>query len=241
MYTQSVKRAVTGPNEDPTARPGDLEVRVTPGLTDYEAATAWMETRAAAIRAGTQAECLWLVEHPPLYTAGTSAKMTDLRAPDRFPVYRSARGGQLTYHGPGQRVGYVMIDLTRRGRDVRRFVHDLEAWLMETLSAFGIDARTHADRVGVWVDRTEPGGPAREDKIAAIGVRIRRWVSFHGIALNVEPTLEHFDGIVPCGISAAGLGVTSLVDLGHPVTMDEVDTVLIDTFKRRFAPDGDAA
>ncbi|MEO0319524.1 MAG: lipoyl(octanoyl) transferase LipB [Pseudomonadota bacterium] len=232
MYTQTVKRAVTGPS--PATAP--LEVRVTGGLTDYETAVDWMETRAAAIRAGTAAECLWLVEHPPLYTAGTSAKMTDLRAPDRFPVYRSARGGQFTYHGPGQRVAYVMIDLTRRGRDVRRFVRDLEGWLMDTLAAFNIDSRTHPDRVGVWVDRTEPGGPAREDKIAAIGVRIRRWVSFHGIALNVEPELSHFDGIVPCGISADGLGVTSLVDLGHPVTMDEVDGVLINQFRQRFAP-----
>ncbi|MEL6507154.1 MAG: lipoyl(octanoyl) transferase LipB [Pseudomonadota bacterium] len=232
MYTQTVKRAVTGPS--PATAP--LEVRVTGGLTDYETAVDWMETRAAAIRAGTAAECLWLVEHPPLYTAGTSAKMTDLRAPDRFPVYRSARGGQFTYHGPGQRVAYVMIDLTRRGRDVRRFVRDLEGWLMDTLAAFNIDSRTHPDRVGVWVDRTQPGGPAREDKIAAIGVRIRRWVSFHGIALNVEPELSHFDGIVPCGISADGLGVTSLVDLGHPVTMDEVDGVLINQFRQRFAP-----
>lgn len=232
MYRQTVKRAVTGPS--PATAP--LEVRVTGGLTDYETAVDWMETRAAAIRAGTAAECLWLVEHPPLYTAGTSAKMTDLRAPDRFPVYRSARGGQFTYHGPGQRVAYVMIDLTRRGRDVRRFVRDLEGWLMDTLAAFNIDSRTHPDRVGVWVDRTQPGGPAREDKIAAIGVRIRRWVSFHGIALNVEPELSHFDGIVPCGISADGLGVTSLVDLGHPVTMDEVDGVLINQFRQRFAP-----
>ena len=213
-----------------------IEVRVSRGLTDYPEAVQFMEDRAAAIHAGTAAECLWLVEHPPLYTAGTSARPDDLRDKDRFPVYRSARGGQYTYHGPGQRVAYVMLDLTRRGRDVRRFVQGLEAWLIATLAAFNIDGETRDGRVGVWVRRAGPAPSSGEDKIAAIGVRIRRWVSFHGIALNIEPELNHFTGIVPCGIAEDGLGVTSLVNLGRPVTMDEVDAVLINEFAALFGP-----
>ena len=220
--------------EQPLLGNQPIDLLISPGLTGYGAATAFMEQRVADIRLGTARECLWLVEHPALYTAGTSAKPGDLRDEARFPVYRSARGGQYTYHGPGQRVAYVMLDLTLRGRDVRRFVHTLEQWLINSLKAFNIDGETRDGRVGVWVDRTEPGLPSREDKIAAIGVRIRRWVSFHGIALNVEPDLSHFTGIVPCGIAEPGLGVTSLVDLGLPVTMDEADAALITAFEHLF-------
>ena len=203
------------------------------GLTDYRRAEAEMEARAADIRAGTAEEAVWLVEHPPLYTAGTSARIEDLRAPDRFPVYATKRGGQYTYHGPGQRVVYVMLDVAARGRDVRAFVSALEDWVIATLAEFGIRGDTRPDRVGVWVVRPEkaplPDGTPREDKIAAIGIRLRRWVSFHGIAINVEPDLNHFDGIVPCGIS--GHGVTSLVDLGLPVTMGDLDLALRRTFE----------
>ena len=212
-----------------------VEWRVSSGLTDYEEAVAFMEKRAGEIHRGEAAECIWLLEHPALYTAGTSAKAQDLLSSD-FPVYPSARGGQYTYHGPGQRVVYVMLDLTKRGRDVRKFVQGLEELVISTLGTFNIDAEQRAGRVGVWVDRTQPGGPTREDKIAAIGVRIRRWVSFHGISINVEPDLSHFSGIVPCGIDEQGLGVTSMVDLGLPVTMDELDAALQDSFATIFAP-----
>jgi len=198
------------------------------GLVDYEAACARMEERAAAIRAGEARELVWLLEHPPLYTAGTSAKESDLLAPKRFPVYRSPRGGQYTYHGPGQRVVYPMLDLKRRGADLRRYIHDLERWLIATLARFGIEGETHADRIGVWA-RMEDGSEA---KIAAIGVRVRRWVSFHGIALNVRPDLEHFSGIVPCGIGH--LGVTSMAALGVNAAMEEVDAVLQSTFLEIF-------
>jgi lipoyl(octanoyl) transferase len=209
-------------------------------LQPYEAAVAAMEARAEAIAAGHAPELVWLLEHPPLYTAGTSAKASDL-LDARFPVHRSARGGQLTYHGPGQRVAYLMLDLSRRRRDVRGFVGAVEAWLIDALAAFNVRGETRADRVGVWVDRTAPGAPHREDKIAAIGIRIRRWVSFHGIALNVEPDLSHFSGIVPCGVSAPGFGVTSLVDLGLPVTMDDADAALEAAFHRQFGPTRRAA
>jgi len=206
------------------------------GLIPYDSAVAAMEARVAAIRAGEAPELVWLLEHPPLYTGGTSADAADLKAPDRFPVYRSSRGGQYTYHGPGQRVAYVMLDLESRGRDVRAFVGGLEAWLIGALAAFALKGETRADRVGVWIDRTRPGGPRREDKIAAIGVRIRRWVSFHGVALNVEPDLTHFSGIVPCGIDAPEYGVTSLVDLGLPVTISDADAALRDSFEKIFGP-----
>ena len=203
------------------------------GLTPYEDAVTTMEARAAAIRAGEAAEAIWLVEHPPLYTAGTSAQPGDLTAPNRFPVHATGRGGQYTYHGPGQRVAYVMLDLSARGRDVRAFVTALERWVIATLGEFGLSGHTHPDRVGVWIPRPEkpplPDGTPREDKIAAIGIRLRRWVSFHGISINHDPDLEHFSGIVPCGIT--GHGVTSLVDLGLPVTMDDLDLAL----KRSFA------
>ncbi|GJE34994.1 Octanoyltransferase [Methylobacterium oxalidis] len=197
----------------------------------YEAAVAEMEARAEAIRAGGAPECVWLLEHPPLYTAGTSAREADLVEPGRFPVHRTGRGGQFTYHGPGQRVAYVMLDLTRRRADLRAYVAALETWIIATLDAFNVRAERREDRVGVWVRRPEKGEGA-EDKIAAIGIRVRRWVSFHGISLNVEPDLAHFSGIVPCGIR--GHGVTSLVDLGHPVSLPEVDMQLRAAFEAVF-------
>ncbi|KRE13251.1 lipoate--protein ligase [Bosea sp. Root483D1] len=199
----------------------------------YEAAVAEMEARAALIADGVARERVWLVEHPALYTAGTSAKDADLLTPERFPVHQTGRGGQFTYHGPGQRVAYVMLDLKRREPDLRRFVSALEAWLIGTLAAFNVRGERREERVGVWVRRPEKGVDA-EDKIAALGIRVRRWVSFHGISLNVEPELAHFDGIVPCGVSDQG--VTSLVDLGLAVTMPEVDSALRAKFEQIFGP-----
>ncbi|WP_296598997.1 lipoyl(octanoyl) transferase LipB [Phenylobacterium sp.] len=198
----------------------------------YPEAVAAMEARAAAIAAGEAGELVWLLEHPPLYTAGVSAKAADLIDPDRFPVFESGRGGQYTYHGPGQRVAYVMLDLTTRGRDVRAFVAALEAWVIGALDAFNVKGEVREGRVGVWVERRQPGAPVREDKIAAIGVKLRKWVSFHGVSLNVEPDLGHFGGIVPCGVTEHG--VTSLVDLGLPVTMDEADEALKSSFREVF-------
>ncbi len=216
-----------------------VEWIITDGLTDYRSAEAWMEARATAIAAGGAKECIWLVEHPPLYTAGTSAKAEDLTEPDRFPVYPTRRGGQYTYHGPGQRVAYVMLDVAARGRDVRCFVRQLENWVIATLDQFNLRGEIRPGRVGVWVQRPEkpaqPDGSPAEDKIAAIGIRLRKWVSFHGISINVEPDLSHFSGIVPCGITTHG--VTSLVDLGLPVTMDDVDLALRATFEDVFASD----
>ena len=211
---------------------------ISDGLTDYDEALAFMEARVAAIREGTANELVWLVEHPSLYTAGTSAQSADLLTPDRFPVFNTGRGGEYTYHGPGQRVAYVMLDLKRRREDVRAFVTALEQWIVETLAQFNVKGERRADRVGVWVVRPEKpllaNGGMCEDKIAAIGIRLRRWVSFHGIAINVEPELEHFGGIVPCGI--ADYGVTSLVDLGLPVTMGDVDVALGRAFENVFGP-----
>ncbi|MEM9377683.1 MAG: lipoyl(octanoyl) transferase LipB [Pseudomonadota bacterium] len=201
----------------------------------YTLARAAMEARAVAIRAEAASEIVWLLEHPPLYTAGTSAKREDLRSPDRFPVYRAGRGGEYTYHGPGQRIAYVLLDLTRRGRDVRAFVGGLESWIITALSVFNVDAEVRPGRVGVWVDRTQPGGALREDKIAAIGIRIKRWVSFHGISLNVDPDLEHFSGITPCGIEDPRYGVTSLVDLGRPIAMADADAALKQAFETVFS------
>ena len=198
----------------------------------YLEAVEAMEARVEAISAGQAGELVWLLEHPPLYTAGVSAKPADLLDPGRFPVFASARGGQYTYHGPGQRVAYVMLDLRRRGRDVGAFVRALEAWIIGALADFNVAGQVRPGRVGVWVERKTPGLPPREDKIAAIGVKLRRWVSFHGISLNVEPDLSHFEGIVPCGIQAHG--VTSLVDLGLPVSMDEADAALKASFERVF-------
>lgn len=203
-------------------------------LTAYPEAVATMEARATAIAEGRACEAVWLVEHPPLYTAGTSARDGDL-LDQRFPVYRSGRGGQFTYHGPGQRVAYVMLDLQRRRPDLRAFVGALEAWIIATLAAFNVRAERRDDRIGVWVPRPDKAAGA-EDKIAAIGIRVRRWVTFHGIALNVDPDLAHFSGIVPCGIRTPQFGVTSLVDLGLPVTMPEVDAILRRQFERVFGP-----
>lgn len=224
----------------------DAEARQAP-MTDwiisdapvaYPEALAAMEARVAAIHAGTAPEAVWLLEHPPLYTAGTSADPADLTDPDRFPVFTAGRGGQYTYHGPGQRVVYVMLDLGRRGRDVRAFVAALEGWVIDVLAAFGVRGEIRDGRVGVWVTRPEkppgPGGAPAEDKVAAIGIRLRRWISFHGLSINVEPDLAHFDGIVPCGIRDHG--VTSLVDLGLPVTMEDVDLALRRGFEARFGP-----
>ena len=216
------------------AAPGQpaVEWRIAEGLTPYEAAVAFMEARAEAIADGTALELVWLVEHPPLYTAGTSAQDGDLREA-RFPVHRTGRGGQFTYHGPGQRVAYVMLDLKRRTPDVRAFVASLEDWITATLAAYNIRGERREDRVGVWVKRPDKGD-GFEDKIAAIGIRLRRWVTFHGIAINIEPELDHFSGIVPCGISVQKYGVTSLVDLGLPVTMPEVDMALRAAFEEIF-------
>ncbi|HEX4183033.1 MAG TPA: lipoyl(octanoyl) transferase LipB [Caulobacteraceae bacterium] len=204
----------------------------------YPDAVAAMEARAKAIAEGQAGELVWLLEHPPLYTAGVSAKPADLLDPDRFPVFASARGGQYTYHGPGQRVAYVMLDLRRRGRDVGAFVRSLEAWIIGALARFNVEGEVRPGRVGVWVERKAPGLLTREDKIAAIGVKLRRWVSFHGISLNVEPDLSHFAGIVPCGIQEHG--VTSLVDLGLPVSMDEADAALKAAFEEIFGPAAEA-
>ena len=198
----------------------------------YERALAAMEARVAAIADGSAPELVWLLEHPPLYTAGTSARPEDLVEP-RFPVHAVGRGGQFTYHGPGQRVAYVMLDLKRRAPDVRRFVATLEEWLIRTLAGFNVRGERREDRIGVWVARPDRGA-GHEDKIAAIGIRLRRWVSLHGIALNVDPDLSHFSGIVPCGVADTRYGVTSLTDLGHPVTLPEVDMVLRQTFEGLF-------
>lgn len=199
----------------------------------YPDALAAMEARAAAIATGEAPELVWLLEHPPLYTAGTSARAQDLLAPDRFPVFPTGRGGQYTYHGPGQRVAYVMLDLKPRGQDVRAFVAGLEDWIIATLANFNIRGERREDRVGVWVARPEKA-PGAEDKIAAIGIRVRRWVSFHGISINVDPDLTHFSGIVPCGVSQHG--VTSLADLGLTATMSDLDIALKATFEDIFGP-----
>ena len=204
----------------------------------YPEAVAAMERRVEQIAAGEAGELVWLLEHPPLYTAGVSAKAEDLLDPGRFPVFPTDRGGQITYHGPGQRVAYVMLDLRARGRDVRAFVRSLEAWIIGALGEFNVEGDIRDGRVGVWVERKGPGF-SREDKIAAIGVKLRRWISFHGISLNVEPDLSHFAGIVPCGISEHG--VTSLVDLGLPVSLDEADAALKASFGRVFGPVSEAS
>ena len=206
------------------------------GLTAYPDALTFMEDRVSQITAGTADEAIWLVEHPPLYTAGTSAKQADLLKPDKFPVYTARRGGEYTYHGPGQRVVYVMLDVGARGHDVRAFVNQIEGWIIATLETFNVRGERRKGRVGVWVTRPHKphlsDGYVAEDKIAALGIRLRKWVSFHGLSINVEPDLSHFSGIVPCGIS--GHGVTSLVDLGLPITMEDVDIALRQTFDHSF-------
>jgi lipoyl(octanoyl) transferase len=214
-------------NENPT-----IDWRITDVPVDYEAARSFMEDRVAGIVEGTAPETVWLLEHPPLYTAGTSADPLELVDQERFPVYDAGRGGRYTYHGPGQRIAYVMLDLRQRNRDVRAHVHNLEAWVIAALDRFNVRGERREGRVGIWVDR----GNGREDKIGAIGVRVRHWVTFHGISLNVEPDLSHYEGIVPCGISDQG--VTSLVDLGLPVTMEDVDVVLRETWAEAFGPAG---
>jgi len=213
-----------------------VEWIISDGLTDYRTAERWMEARASAISEGRAEECVWLLEHPPLYSAGTSAKEADLTAPQRFAVYPTRRGGQYTYHGPGQRVVYVMLDVGRRGHDVRRFVQQLETWIIATLAAFNVTGEIRDGRVGVWVRRPEKprtsSGELAEDKVAAIGIRLRKWISYHGLSINVDPDLSHFSGIVPCGISDHG--VTSLVDLGLPVTVRDLDVALRANFAAVF-------
>jgi lipoyl(octanoyl) transferase len=213
---------------DAPANKDTIEWRRAAATVDYETAVAEMESRVAGIRDGTAPETIWLLEHPPLYTAGTSAKAADLLIPDRMPVFESGRGGEFTYHGPGQRVAYVMLDLKARGRDVRGHVHNLEQWIIDTLREFGISGERRPSRVGVWVRRPDGG----EDKVAAIGVRVRKWVSYHGISINVAPDLSHYDGIVPCGIS--GHGVTSLEALGVVASLEDVDAALERTFETAF-------
>ena len=212
----------------------EVEWRISDAPVPYPEAVALMESRVADIAAGGAPELVWLLEHPPLYTSGTSGNEGDLLEA-RFPLFSTGRGGQVTYHGPGQRVAYVMLDLKRRKPDVRAYVAGLEAWIIRTLDAFNIRGERREDRVGVWVERPDKG-PAHEDKIAAIGVRLRRWVSFHGISINVEPDLSHFDAIVPCGVVDPRYGVTSLADLGHPVSMMDVDIALQQAFTEVFGP-----
>ncbi|MHA1537767.1 MAG: lipoyl(octanoyl) transferase LipB [Alphaproteobacteria bacterium] len=215
----------------PASEAHGAEWRVAKTRVDYPAAVAFMEERVAAIRAGSAPETIWLLEHPPIYTRGTSAREEDLLAADRFPVYRTGRGGQFTYHGPGQRVAYAMLDLKRRGGDLRAFVRALEEWVIASLARFDVRGERKEGRIGIWVDR----GGGREDKIAAIGVRVRRWVSYHGLAINLDPDLGHFDGIVPCGISSEGYGVTSLADLGVQTTMADLDDAIKEAFKETMA------
>ena len=211
-----------------------MEWQVSDSAVDYQTALAAMNARGAAIARGEAAELVWLLEHPALYTAGTSARPQEL-LDARFPVHSAGRGGQFTYHGPGQRVGYVMLDLRRRAPDVRRFVATIEAWIIATLAGFNVRGERRDDRVGVWVRRPDKG-EGFEDKIAAIGIRVRQWVTLHGFALNVEPDLSHFSGIVPCGVAEPRYGVTSLADLGIPVTMPEVDMALRAAFEPLFGP-----
>lgn len=208
----------------------EIEWQISETAVDYPDAVRTMERRVAQIRAGTAPELVWLLEHPPLYTAGTSAKATDLLEANRFPVFNTGRGGQYTYHGPGQRVAYAMLDLRNRGQDLRAYVRNLEAWVIDALQEFGVTGERREGRVGIWVTR----GDGREDKIAAIGVRIRSWITYHGISINVAPDLGHFSGIVPCGIGEDLLGVTSLSDLGCEATMDDVDAALKRSFARVF-------
>jgi lipoyl(octanoyl) transferase len=221
-------RASTIPETGGAPEASGVEWRISAAAVPYPDAVAMMEERVAAIRAGAASELIWLLEHPPLYTAGTSARPQDLLAPKRLPVFDAGRGGQYTYHGPGQRVAYVMLDLERRKPDLRRYIWQLEEWVIRALGQFNLRGERRRDRIGIWV--VKPGG--REAKIAALGVRVRRWVTYHGVAINLDPDLEHFAGIVPCGIS--GFGVTSLADLGLTTTMPELDAALVATFDEVF-------
>jgi lipoyl(octanoyl) transferase len=230
----SPARANLPPGIAPASGQVAAEWCVADRLVPYETALATMDARAAAIADGAARELIWLIEHPPLYTAGTSAKPEDLITA-RFPVHVAGRGGQFTYHGPGQRVAYVMLDLKRRGPDIRRFVATLEEWIIRSLAVFGVAGERRDDRIGVWVRRPDKGA-AHEDKIAAIGIRVRRWVSLHGISFNVDCDLSHFAGIVPCGVTDARYGVTSLRDLGRPLSMAEVDMALRREFEPLFGP-----
>jgi lipoyl(octanoyl) transferase len=219
----------------PTKDLSAIDWRFSDSPVEYPAAVAEMEARVAAIRAGTAPEQVWLLEHPPLYTGGTSAKPGDLLDSGRFPTYATGRGGQYTYHGPGQRVGYVMLDLKPRGGDVRAYVQQLEEWLIAILKRFNVKGERREGRIGIWVDRgPHPSGGRREDKIAALGVRVRHWVTYHGVALNVDCDLSHFAGIVPCGVATPQYGVTSLLDLGLPVSMSDVDVAMRDAFEEVF-------
>ena len=209
------------------------EWRVSQNPVDYEEAVSWMEERVAAIAAGQEAECIWLTEHPPLYTAGTSANPEDLLIEDRFPVYKTGRGGQYTYHGPGQRIAYVLLNLKQRRQDIRAFIFELETWIIDILTELGVQGERREGRVGVWIDRTD-GQITREDKIAAIGVRVRRWVTFHGISLNICPDLSHYAGINPCGVTEHG--VTSLRDLGLEIEPGKLNRIMQSTFENRFGP-----
>ncbi|MBW8304467.1 MAG: lipoyl(octanoyl) transferase LipB [Brevundimonas sp.] len=233
MLSQSLNSGALSPAVSKLIREdgAPAEWAISAGLVDYPFAVEAMEARAAAIAAGEAPELVWLLEHPPLYTAGVSSRDADLLDASRFPVHRTGRGGQFTYHGPGQRVVYVMLDLNRRGKDVRAFVRGLEQWIIGALGEFGVPADVRDGRVGVWVERKGPGW-SRQEKIPPNGVKVRKWVSFHGVSLNVEPDLTHFSGIVPCGIQEHG--VTSLVDLGVPATMDEADEALRISFRRVF-------
>lgn len=234
-HSDQSKNLNTGEASNPMLSKTGAEVEwlISDHLVPYPEALAFMEQRIADIAADRAQECVWLLEHPPLYTAGTSADPADLVSPDRFDVYKTGRGGQYTYHGPGQRVAYIMLNLKRRKPDIRIFVSHLEKWIINTLEAHNIKGESRTDRVGVWVPRPHKGEGV-EDKIAAIGIRLRKWVTFHGISLNIEPDLTHYSGIIPCGI--AKYGVTSFVDLGYPVTMADVDITLRNEFEKQFGP-----
>jgi len=217
----------------------EVEWIISSGLVEYPDALKAMDERVDSIQKGNAKELVWLLEHPPLYSAGTSAKPKDLLTPNRFPVFKTGRGGQYTYHGPGQRVAYIMLDLNRRRRDIRAFVSSLETWIINTLSKFNIRGERRSDRIGIWVRRTDLNNSEREDKIGAIGIRIKRWVTLHGISINVSPDLEHFGGIIPCGID--GYGVTSFEDIGQPLEVYDLDVELRTEFDQLFGKNGEMA
>ena len=217
----------------------EVEWIISSGLIEYPDALKAMDERVDLIQKGNAKELVWLLEHPPLYSAGTSAKPEDLLTPNRFPVFKTGRGGQYTYHGPGQRVVYIMLDLNRRRRDIRKFVSSLEIWIMNTLAKFNIRGERRSDRIGIWIRRTDLNNPEREDKIGAIGIRIKRWVTLHGISINVSSDLEHFGGIIPCGIG--GYGVTSFEDIGQPLEFYDLDVELRTEFDRLFGEYGEMA